>query len=169
MLIVENRMDKSVALYYDRKVYYEEMDEIMKAGRETPLKGKDELIMHIEQNKHALLTHLFTELKVKQPEKLHSVDLAAFDRAIKKYGYKHAFERLNLELIVFCGEYIREEHKGYWIAESNPSFPDEMIPLFIDRKGKKYDLDINNALQKTFLEKGKFSIAQIIQFALLPG
>src|SRR5579859_3771287 len=167
-LVIENTIEKKATLYFDRQKYYLEMDKVVRREQRSPLKDKQGLIENIRLCKDELIQELFSELKVKRPENLNSTNLVELDSAIRKYGYENAYERLTLNLIVFSGEYIRETKGGYWLVQSNISYPSELDPVFIDSSGKRYDFAFNIQIQKQFLEKGKFKMADIIEFALLP-
>lgn len=140
---------------------------ILKRMTASPLKGLEDVIENIESNKEGLIGRLFTELGMTQPASLQDVDLKAMDTKIRKYGYRRASEDLYLPLIVFSGEYIRERKGGTWRVEKNPSYPTELRPVFVGSSGRNYSFEINLQIRKKLLGKGKFSIAQILEFSLI--
>lgn len=167
-LIIENTTENRVTLYFDREKYYRERDNLSRRRNQSPVKDKQSLIENIRDTRDELVRQLFSELNMKRPETLVSTDLAKMDRAIKKYGYENAFEKLTLNLIVFAGEYIREKRGGDWLVEPNPSYPKELEPIFVDGSSKRYSFELNVQLQKQFLEKGTIKMTGILKFALLP-
>jgi hypothetical protein len=105
---------------------------------------------------------------MKRPEHLLSTDLSKMDAAIKKYGYKNAFQKLMLNMNVFCGECVREKKPGKWTYKDNAQHPGELIPVFVDNEGRNYEFEIFTRFFKQFYEFKKFSIKETVEFALLP-
>jgi len=167
-LIVENTIEKRTTLYFDRLRYYKDLDNIIRLRSESSLKKDQEIIKSLELNKNRLLQDFFDSLGLRHPESLIDTDLKLLNKKLKQYGYQKSFENLLLPLIVFAGEYIKEKKGGHWIIENNKSHPSELEPVFIDSTGRRYDFEINIAIQKDFNERKKIDIEEVISFALLP-
>jgi hypothetical protein len=167
-LIVENPIEKKYTLYLNRGQYYEKMDKISKQQAGTPLKDKQTIISKIDVNKDQLIDQLFQQIGIDYSSEKENIDLKLIDKKIKEYGYGKAYNDLLLNLIVFAGEYIRTKKGGSWVIERNKSYSSELMPVFVDNEGRKYDFDINIQMQKEFLEQGIISMENIIEMSLLP-
>lgn len=167
-LIIENTIEKNATLYYNRSGYYADMEKIKLRQKGSPLKNQQTLVKNIDKNVDGIIENLFCELGLSQPTSIESVDLKELDHAINLYGYEKLYNQFYLSLVVFAGEYIKAKKGGEWIVENNKSYPSELTPILVDSSNRRYELEINNQIQKQFLEKGSFSIEKIIDFALLP-
>lgn len=167
ILIVENTKEKKFTLYYDRKKFYEDIEYTQRLINNHPLSSKEEqaIILDIENNKSLLLDRLFSELDIKPSGQLNDIDLKEFDKKLKLYGYEKAYFNLMLNLIVFCGEYIRERKGGFWnIHSDNRGWVE---PVYKDKDGRDYSFEINTVLFRQF-EKNRFNISDLIDRAITP-
>lgn len=168
VLVLENTKENRYTLYYDRAKYYQEMEKTARLINERPLSKQQGIIKDIENQKAELLNSLFKDLNLVKPAKLNLVELKELDKKIKLYGYEEAYFNLLLNMLVFCGEYIREQKGGHWTVVSDAGNQGEVEPIFIDDNGKKYGFWINTLLIKGYMENEKISISDVISSALMP-
>jgi len=168
ILIVENTKENKFTLYYDRTKYYAELMKSQRLINERPLLKQQPIIRDIKEQKTRLVSQLFSELGITQPDRLTKVDLKQLDKQLKAYGYEKAYYNLLLNLIVFCGEYVREYKAGNWVLQDDLRHPGEVIPVYVDSTGRKYEFWINTLLIRQYPETGKFDISSIIEGALQP-
>jgi len=83
--------------------------------KKSPLAGHQNLIRDLDKKKDAILQYLFEELKMDPSTQISIVDLNSLDAKLNRYGFEIAFDKLLLNLIFFCGEYIREYFSSFGI------------------------------------------------------
>jgi hypothetical protein len=157
LLVMKQLTGRRATLYYDKDAYVKNMIKIREWNTNTPLGKQQDIIQNLSQNIQPLLNELYLKLKL-EAAKTTDVDLNEIDKAIKKYGYEKAYEDLFLNLIVFCGEYLKVRLGGGWITEKSKK--NELVPIFIDGEKRRHEL--NSWIEKDIKKNGKFSMEVII-------
>jgi hypothetical protein len=167
-LVIESTKENRFILYYDKIKYYEFVKKYKRLKNERPLAKQQQVIRDIEGQKKILISQLFSQIKMAEPDNLSKVDLKKLNNKLREYGYENAYYNLLLNLIVFCGEYMREQKGGEWILQNDIQHPGEVLPVYMDSTGRRYDFWINNLLIRQYMENERFNIPAIIQSAMLP-
>lgn len=167
-LVLENTKEKKYTLYYDRKKYYDDIKDIKELGDFNPLADKQDVIKNISVYKDTLLDQLYTKLAMPKPENLANLDLKKMDQNLELYGYKNAYTQLYLNLIIFCGEYIKAHKGGSWSVRPEGGHSNNFEPVYVDSTGEDYAFMINTLLAREYTEHRRMSVSKIIFSAMLP-
>jgi hypothetical protein len=116
----------------------------------SPLLKQRHIMFRLDSLKSYLINELFEKLNIQKKYPITDLNLALLDNRLKKYGYKKAYNKLYLHLIILCGEIInKNSNQEYFINfKMSHNFPLTFVPFYQDKHGNSMYYIINIELAR---------------------